>query len=528
MPDCHDDERLPEDHNEDDASSRPRFIDHASQAAQLLNNLLEQNLPLGIISSCSQVRWQFDLEDVIVQVYRESDGISVYASSAVVPRRHLDPLRQELRVLLVQALSADTWNTLSFGIFLLQTAETAAGHLQAWREHERAARKLKAPNGWDSGAVSSWQDVLENPHGVDLLSVNDTAQFVLGQPIAKIISNIPDELRVIHVEPVFRADLVKRFLRRRQVVEGELMKCSYEQLRKCINRQDVREGKVEDTLEGIAEYLSAPRVTFHGAPKSVMASIVRYGFILPGERVGKDMNAAKLEVRCGASYGVGIYSSPSLDYACMYAGAHGRGSNDAYRSPSFRVVVCATIMGRPLQVNREQAYRSEGVFREGAHSHVSPNGLEYIVFDKAQIVPCYVLHLDLGAERARAHFDAMRRNPTQLLSKTKAKARVQTNFAPTDDCPAAVVAKKAALKAAATKWFPYGFGSATGTNFVIEDIAPVDDDEEDYGDFQAMRVEQELEVQQKMERSADEKVSWFDEYQTARETWGSVKIGDDI
>jgi hypothetical protein len=35
------------------------------------------------------------------------------------------------------------------------------------------------------------------------------------------------------------------------------------------------------------------------------------------------------------------------------------------------------------------------------------------------------------------------------------------------------------------KWFPYGFGPATGTRFVIEEVGDISDDEEEYGEWQA-------------------------------------------
>lgn len=34
------------------------------------------------------------------------------------------------------------------------------------------------------------------------------------------------------------------------------------------------------------------------------------------------------------------------------------------------------------------------------------------------------------------------------------------------------------------KYFPYGYGAATGTSFVIEGVGEVDDDEEEYGEYQ--------------------------------------------
>lgn len=49
-------------------------------------------------------------------------------------------------------------------------------------------------------------------------------------------------------------------------------------------------------------------------------------------------------------------------------------------------------------------------------------------------------------------------------------------------------AKEAAM-ARASKYFPYGFGPKTGGKFVIEDVGAVSDDEEEYGDYQKLRVD---------------------------------------
>jgi len=74
---------------------------------------------------------------------------------------------------------------------------------------------------------------------------------------------------------------------------------------------------------------------------------------------------------------------------------------------------------------------------------------------------------------------------------------------------------KEARKAAALKWFPYGYGPATGTSFVIEEIGEVSDDEEDYGDYQKQRQEVNDEFRNWWE-SSTEGGSWFDEYQKSR------------
>tara|TARA_R110002060_G_scaffold13029_2_gene18556 strand:- start:20 stop:217 length:198 start_codon:yes stop_codon:yes gene_type:complete len=62
------------------------------------------------------------------------------------------------------------------------------------------------------------------------------------------------------------------------------------------------------------------------------------------------------------------------------------------------------------------------------------------------------------------------------------------------------------------KWFPFGFGTATGTNFVIEEIVEVSDDEEDYGSGSYQKERQEV----KTKRVRAKVGSWLDQYQSAR------------
>jgi hypothetical protein len=133
-----------------------------------------------------------------------------------------------------------------------------------------------------------------------------------------------------------------------------------------------------------------------------------------------------------------------------------------------------------------------------------------------------VLHLDYGSEAAKKHlaaFQALKPHWKQI----KLQARVDSGTQGSDKIeasPGAKQAKKEALKAAASKWFPYGYGPATGTNFVVEEIGDVSDDEDDYGEFQELRGQQEDEhIRREIERT-----SWFDEFQTVRKTTKQVLV----
>lgn len=141
-------------------------------------------------------------------------------------------------------------------------------------------------------------------------------------------------------------------------------------------------------------------------------------------------------------------------------------------------------MGQTLTQSKQHGYDLiHGPRVEGYDSHFD-GSYELIVHDAAAIVPCYVIHLDMGAEAAkRAIFDAQK-DPFGF-AQTQRKKQLHPKLV--EQAPGDSARLAAEKKAAALKWFPNGFGPTKGTNFVIEAIAPVDDDEEEYGDWQAER-----------------------------------------
>lgn len=97
------------------------------------------------------------------------------------------------------------------------------------------------------------------------------------------------------------------------------------------------------------------------------------------------------------------------------------------------------------------------------------------------MIPCYVIHLDLGSEAAKQALKDVQANPEEFCNLAKTKKRPGAK----STAPGDIQREKEARKAAALKWFPYGFGPATGTTFVIEEVGEISDDEEEYGDWQA-------------------------------------------
>ena len=194
------------------------------------------------------------------------------------------------------------------------------------------------------------------------------------------------------------------------------------------------------------------------------------------------------------SAGRGIYSSPDPIFSLMYTDIR-----DGYCATKFdefaglKLIVCAAIMGRCRYVSRLDNWRNESEPWPGAHSHVANSMLEYVVFSEAQIIPCYVIHLDLGRDIAR-YITKLSANPTAYINEYRMQQRKVRHAQKvlgqvSDEEPGEIQRKKQALLAKAQKYFPYGYGTASGPKFAVLDVAEVSEDEEEYGMYQKDRVD---------------------------------------
>ncbi|KUJ23748.1 uncharacterized protein LY89DRAFT_776002 [Mollisia scopiformis] len=496
------------------------FVDLRHREAQYFNDILDHNLPDRINRwDCDEENgWTFEFDDLVLEVLNNISGpMEVKATSWSMPRTYIDPLRRSLRHLLSAQLD-NLYGVTDFAVLLLRLVEEANIALREWK----GASSGKAVDiGWDLTAINSGDIrnlITSNAQGANLDTIETTADDLLGTSIKKICERLPEQYRILHVEPVFRTDLVTRFKRRQYEIYEDLLKRPYNRLRQCVSSKAIARGSSLDKKKHLAEELSRPRVTFHGIQRHNVSSIVRYGFVKPGDKAGD----TQIDVACGASFGIGVYTSPSAEYALMYAGGsdsgfgHKTSCNDL---PGLRLIVCAVLMGLPVAVTREETWRTTEISTEIAHSHVSPNEQEYVVFNAAQVIPCYVIHFDFGVEFAKAELAKVPVDPNRWSRQWRqTKSASDRLLKSTYVAPAEVAAAKQARKAAAAKWFPYGFGPATGTSFVIEEIGEISDDEEDYGDYQGMRIEVEDEVSV-WEETVTGGSSWFDEYQTSRTTY---------
>lgn len=280
------------------------------------------------------------------------------------------------------------------------------------------------------------------------------------------------------MESVIRNNLYSKFLACQKEIRDELMALPRHAIQACIPKN---QSTWRDTIEELVEQVAAPKLTFHGTSNRFLPSIVQNGFLAPGAI--NPQTGEALPVRCGSTYGRGIYSSPSAQFALYYSGSEAQPTApDGFWG--LKLLVCATLMGRPAHMTRQDSWRDRSEPYPGAHSHVGNNEFEYVVFNSAQILPCYVVHLDWGPENRHLFENIPDKAAFVAQTKTHPKL-VSEPMAPGDKQRA-----KEALVAKAAKYFPYGYGPATGTSFVVEEVGEVDEDEEDYGEYQRNRIDE--------------------------------------
>lgn len=365
--------------------------------------------------------------------------------------------------------------------FDLEVAILQALELMAEFEQE-ANPSAKFDKGWSAGEISDWNDVLNNPLGLNVSTIKDTAFEILGKTPEEIVKDIPKSWRILHMESVLRPDLVKRFWAYKQSLRETIVTATG-QLSDKLPPHSKLESRVLSTLsrQDVIDDMLAPRITFHGTQVKSVASIVRHGFKLQGQVVGSETVASP---RSGMVFERGIYSSQSPSFALGFS-MGGSEMTSAGMLSCRRLIVCATIMGRTYH-NQDGKYLINGPLVEGYDTHFD-GGLEYIIYNNCAIIPCYVIHLDMGSEEAKKDLLKAQSTPWMYHNELTSGNQLSRGEGEASMAPGNFKREKKSKKAAAMKWFPYGFGPATGTRFVIEDIGATLDDEEEYGNWQADR-----------------------------------------
>jgi len=396
----------------------------------------------------------------------------------IFPRKKFKLLEAELRL---SFMEASRQRPLESAVLVLQALESVAGleHESARRQGLTVETRAAPPEAraWDAREISSFRTILENPRGLDSATIADTASEMLGVGPREIHAAIPPQWRVVHIESVLRPDLAARFGRYQQWLRQDLEFCS--DLRRKLPPHSRLAGRALAALkhDEIVDDMVLPRLTFHGTKLANVSSIVKHGFKLPGILVDGRVVASP---RTGVVYPGGVYSSQDAGYAMSYASGQSQ-QTPLGEIPSMRLFVCATVMGRTLSgASGPRSTAVHGPLREGYDSHFD-GGFEYIIHDERAMLPCYVVHLDLGSDAAKEALKEIQADPA---AGRQAREKAHPRLAPTNASPGDVRRERAARKAAAEKWFPYGFGAAKGTAFVVEEVGAASDDEEEYGEWQ--------------------------------------------
>jgi hypothetical protein len=238
------------------------------------------------------------------------------------------------------------------------------------------------------------------------------------------VGNINDHVRrldprvqVVNAENVLRADLAVKFERYRRY----LSRCYLEGTRNKHRRT---------TCDWVD-----PMVVFHGTRAENVGSIVTSGLVVP--------DGNKVSVASGSRYGLGIYTSPDINFSLHYTRGTGR------------LLVCAVLPGHKFICNDNNVDYAGGCTK-GYDSHFSEDRTELVLFKACQVLPCYVLHykyrsLDIEKPIEGGYRNLVEEDDPVMAWKAKKKK------------------KQDELRSIAMKNLGYGFGPA-GAKFVVEAV----------------------------------------------------------
>jgi hypothetical protein len=492
--------------------SRYLFHDEFDRRREELNQIilsLSCQGTIGIHGSFEEGKFYFNFNEMSLEVVINLNlkfPIQARIENRTLSRKVVDAIRVSLRIYLAEIGPWYEGNSmLDITVAVLQlveetTAEFLARHTPV--DDESLEGKADARFVHAKGYTI---DSEEDHYG----SSYDHPLSLTPKQICEKIAPSDSHLRVVHCENVIRSNLRRAFLDKQEDMRIQLEKLSTYALRQNIP-QELRRSRQGRALqrEEMIDHLVKPRLTFHGTRKDTVASIVRHGFIKPGTQIPG--TSEKLEVRCGNTYGRGIYSSPDPNFSLSYSeyDAHQTTISDI---PGQKLIVCATLMGRTAQMSRHDNWRYQDYPYSGADSHAGNNNLEYIVFSAAQILPCYVIHLDWGESPSRTLQDVNAR-----ANNKRKDGRVERVADENALYPGERQRLKEERMAQASKFFAYGFGPISGKNIVVEDIGDIDDDEEEYGEYQAERTETNYEANNVWDWKPNTGSKYKDQYTTEK------------
>ena len=413
------------------------FVDYSRRPETTLLDLLEAHKPPEVEDwdYSETAGWHFHYLEIEIRIKTSHNcpafllPVEIINSRFALARTLIDPMRASLRNLAAnEGPHLEPFNDLA--LLTLRLLEGASSFLRVSRDSfttsgPGAAKQHSAWQPWRPEDVSSWQQVINNPLGLDLSSVRNSSADTLEKTPSDICSLLNEEVRVLHVESIRRGDLTSRFCQYQAALRKRLESRSERELVKCVPYEKFGYKPAKDQM---LDYLITPRLTFHGTLRHLVGSIVQHGFVKPGHQIGSSGEA--VQTRCGNTYGRGIYTSPNPNFSLSYTG-QGFTPTRKNEIPSLKLIVCATLMGRAAAVSRDDNWRLLDEPMPGADSHVANDGYEYIVFNTAQVLPCYVIHFDMGPESARKMFDNIPDQPAAWAQQNQ--KRIHAKLQPKND-----------------------------------------------------------------------------------------------
>eukprot|EP00005_Dracoamoeba_jomungandri_P003913 CAMPEP_0174259430 /NCGR_PEP_ID=MMETSP0439-20130205/8254_1 /TAXON_ID=0 /ORGANISM="Stereomyxa ramosa, Strain Chinc5" /LENGTH=198 /DNA_ID=CAMNT_0015343311 /DNA_START=270 /DNA_END=863 /DNA_ORIENTATION=- len=134
------------------------------------------------------------------------------------------------------------------------------------------------------------------------------------------------------------------------------------------------EGAWRDLTKRRGARIAQPQLAYHGTAESNIESILERGLLVPETGEGKDVSHATDT----GYWGKGIYLSPNSQMSVGYC----RGGK--------KLLIVSVLMGVSYQC---QNLIHGAQKQPGFDSHKAPGGNEWVIFDPAQVLPCYVVKI---------------------------------------------------------------------------------------------------------------------------------------
>lgn len=327
-------------------------------------------------------------------------------------------------------------------------------HQRLEKAEEEALRRLAPKADSETSAKSvvaspnseSCKDPRQYPQQISNMvryDISDPGKWVGN--INHLLRKLSDKVKVVNVENILRADLVQRFEKYRSFLRNKYLEGAHN-----------KHHRVSNTW-------AESEVAFHGTREENVGSIVSNGLVVPKPPDSIDNEDNHVKVASGSRYGLGIYTSPDINFSLHYT----RGSG--------RLLVVAVLPGRKFICN-DSNVKYGGSCTPGYDSHQSEDKRELVLFKASAVLPCYVIHY----------------KPSTRLSDKPMGAVIENKLLHEDPVINYKLTKKKnqeELRAKAMKTLGYGFGPA-GRKFVVEAVFEGGELQEDLSNYQNIHEHQ--------------------------------------